>query len=167
MIAAHDPVVVVTRDVVRERQAEHPWTVGEDDAVRMLLHDRVVIDRDVARASNQEERIPVASPILLVDIGQHVVANRDVARLLTGVIVLEPENRKPAACMLEQVVFEYDVLDLTPRAAAVLVANREEDADARLPARPVELNDVVTDRDPARVFQFDQVLDGPPLIPPA
>ena len=121
MIGTDDAVVIVSRDVVRKRESEHRGPLDQHESVRMLLHERVVIDNDVARASEQHERVAVAAPVLLVNIGEDVVANRDRAGLPTRVIVVEPENRDAGGTVLNHVVFERDVLHLAPRTASVAV----------------------------------------------
>jgi len=42
-----------------------------------ILNDRVVIDRDVARAAGQRQKVAVATPVLAVDIGEEIVTDDD------------------------------------------------------------------------------------------
>ena len=73
----------------------------------------------------------------------------------------------PPALCLKTTFFEDDVLDLAPRAAAILVAHREQHAEAGLARQPVVLDDIAGDPDPPCVLQLDEVLDRPLLRPPA
>ena len=41
-------------------------------------------------------------------------------------VVVEPENRDARSTVLDEVALEDDVLDLTPAAAPILIADREQ-----------------------------------------
>jgi hypothetical protein len=132
----------------------------------MILGDRVVVDRDVARPAGQQEKIAAAAPVLAVDVGEHVVAHRDRLRLLARMVVVVAEDVDARRAVTHHVPLEVDVIDGAPRTAAILVTDGEHHREPRLPALPVVFQGVTNDRNASRVLQLDQVLDDPVLAPP-
>ena len=161
-----EAVAVVLGEVVRVDEPEDGRAVHVHDARRVILRDRVVVDRDVARPAGQQEKIAAAAPVLAVDVGEHVVAHRNRLRLPARMIVVVTEDVDARCTVTHHVPLEVDVIHGAPRAAAVLVTDGEHDREPRLPALPVVLQGVTNDRDASRVLQLDQVLDDPALVAP-
>src|SRR5688572_23187776 len=59
-----------------------------------------------------------------------------------------------------------DVFNGGPRCSPVLVARCEQDRIADLRLQPAVLQQIALDKDPPGAFQFEKVLDLPPLVAP-
>ena len=131
------------------------------DAARGALDDRVVIDRDVARRVAQQREVAVAAPRVAIDAVEDVVVDADVVGLPAREVRIGAEHLHRGRDVAHDVEAELDVLDLAPRARAVLVADREQHRVARLRLLPRAFHHVALDEHAARVLQLEEVLHLP------
>ena len=162
---AEDAVVVVLDDVAGEAEAgRHPRRGGraavDRDDVAAVDH-RVVLDVDVGRLVADLQEDAGAAPGAVIDVGEQVVADDQVAQLAAGESVVVAEDVDGRAGVPHDVVLEADVFDRRPRRGRAVRTHGEQDREARLSARPVVLDQVAVDLDEAGVLELEQIFHDP------
>ena len=104
--------------------------------------------------------------MFVVDVNQQVVPDDDRVGLLGFRAVVHAENRNGRGAVLQDIVFEYHLRHLAPRAPPVLIADGEEHRKPDLRGRPIIFQEVAGNSDAPGVLQLQDVLDLPLLSPP-
>ena len=107
MVGPDDAVFALPRHVVRHDEAKDRRPFDLQDAGRIILNDRVVIDHDVAGAAEQQERVATSAPGPRIDVTQEVLSYGDAACLLARRVVVDAEDFDPRRGVAEGVAGDH------------------------------------------------------------
>ena len=129
----------------------------------LFIERRVVLDRHVlgrARIAQIDDKTAQGAP-RGGKIFEDVVSNQHPLHVLADIGVVGGQDVQPCVRVPDDVFPEGHVLDRRPGGTPVLIAHRQEDGVAVLARYPRVLKDVSLEKNAARVFELEEVFDGP------